>query len=1080
MAHDASWYPQIRYYLAHVLAFERVVEKKTLTTYIISTTYIMRGIDSSARRCYLIFDQEAPMRYPSRSSHYPSSILIFLLCLNLVPTHQAEAQQRQGHRITSNRITVSSPAHWERWTRPIHAVDILPSGSVQPHFSRSRYNILEDLETYARPLPELRRKKNQTAISNIDSTETLDIFGNVILDRKDNPIYSYLTRIGISRVGSNPAAATHILDGDPNTFWEPDPNDPIDNWWIEVDLGRSVAVDELVFNFVEEEVGDPFRQFRLLTAPFQKLIDQEVDEVPFHVEGGTKGSNENQRRFSFQLEQYKADPNWVGQTVQVIRVVVTASEFGRGRLISEEEWSALDPEDRGDIVYFIRNQQGFEEPVEKSVYDDLPPERQGSIEHYIRERPRLADVEVWGYGDNLGPGIINGGGMAGFYGKNDSFSPGPSFDGDGGTNFIHLVWSPVVDRGILFVDMGATFWLDAFRVSSSLPRLLIDGYIIRGSDGARDSSGRLKWRRVSDPVREHNMVDRFEHLMDLYSDPPKVRFMEIKIVSDDPNRRGGYTAGPNVSEYQLFSNGYPAEVELVSDLIELPGARNFGGITWEEETPPGTAVDVRTRTGDLLAKEIRYFDKSGNEITADAWAGLIGSYKGPADTTFIPTQGWSSWSRPYPNPGDQVTSPGLRDYMQIQVKMTTTDRDAAASIRSIGIEMVTPVAERIWAELWPIDIPTPGIVDTFEVFIQSNFIESPFGSRSSGFDEVLLTIPASQSMELLDVGLYTDLQTSQEEQVFLPAGEGIFVDASGEQIRLLSPPAGTDSIWVQLPNTLNIISDLPKIYNRITVEGEQVPVTRDGFPLSGASYGLLDEREKGDILYFDTLGNPIGQAAHLALEEEERGPMRFFRRLTGDGAQFPFDDMGDSLDAAAYNRLSSSVKGRVTGQGPLVRLRYQAPVFLNGTTLRAAVRNSSDGINAPWQDIEPGDATALVESNSLSINVPLNAAPLDKFAIDPNPFTPNGDGINDETAIRFSVFKIITSRQAEVRIFTLDGRVVWESEQQLDSGNALIRWSGEDGNGNKVPPGLYLCQLRLKVDDQNSEATQTRLLSVVY
>ena len=222
------------------------------------------------------------------------------------------------------------------------------------------------------------------------------------------------------------------------------------------------------------------------------------------------------------------------------------------------------------------------------------------------------------------------------------------------------------------------------------------------------------------------------------------------------------------------------------------------------------------------------------------------------------------------------------------------------------------------------------------------------------------------------------------------------------------------------------------------------------------------------------------QAAHLALEEEERGPMRFFRRLTGDGAQFPFDDMGDSLDAAAYNRLSSSVKGRVTGQGPLVRLRYQAPVFLNGTTLRAAVRNSSDGINAPWQDIEPGDATALVESNSLSINVPLNAAPLDKFAIDPNPFTPNGDGINDETAIRFSVFKIITSRQAEVRIFTLDGRVVWESEQQLDSGNALIRWSGEDGNGNKVPPGLYLCQLRLKVDDQNSEATQTRLLSVVY
>ena len=1019
------------------------------------------------------------MRRPSYSSHCPALILIFLLGLNLVPPQPTEAQKR-GYRIAGNQIIVNSPAHWERWSMPTHAVNILPSGGVHPHFSRSRFNVLEDLETYTRRLPELRRKKGQTAISNIDSTETLDIFGNVILDRKKNPLYTHLSRMGISRVGSNPRAAANILDGDPNTFWEPDFNDPIEDWWVEVDLGRSLPVDELVLNFVDESLGDPFRQFRILSAPFQKIINQEVNEIPFRREGGTKGSNEDQRVFSFHLDQFQADPNWIGETVQVIRIVVTDSKFGRGKLISEEEWSALDRADRGDVVHFIKNQQGFEEPVEKSVYDDLSPERQGRIEHYIRERPRLADIQVWGFGDNLGPGLVEGGGAAAFHGANDSFSPAPAFDGDGGSNFIHLVWSPTVDRGVLFVDMGATFWLDTFRMSSSLPRLLIDGYILRGSDGSRDSSGRIKWRRISDPAREHNMTDRFEHMMDVYQPPPKVRFLEVIIVSDDPRRRGGYTAGPNVSEYQLFSNGYPAAVELVSDLIELPGTRNFGGITWESETPPGTTLEVRTRTGDMLAKETRYFDKGGTEITADAWKNLIGSFKGPADTTFIPTRGWSSWSRAYQNPGDPVTSPGLRKFMQIQVKLLTTDRNVAASIQSIGVELATPVAELIYAEVWPIDVFTPGIVDTFEVFIQPNFIESPSRARSTGFDEILLTKPASQSMELLEVGLDTDPQTEGEDQVFLPTEDGSFVAGNGELLQFLGPPTGSDSIWVQLPTPLHSLADLPKIYNKITIEGDQVPVTGDGLLLSGDSYGLLDDEEKGDILYFDTEGNSIDQAAYLALAEEERGDMRYLRLLNGDGAQFPFDEVGDSLDVAAYNRLSSREKGNIVGRGPLVRLRYRAPVFLNGTTLRLAVRNTSSGSDAPWQSVAAGDATSLVGSNSLSINVPLESKPIDKFSLYPNPFTPNGDGINDEIVIRFSIFKITTSRQVKVKIFTLDGRSVWETTQMLDSGHVSIRWSGEDRNGQKVAPGLYLCQLALDVDNQGGGSTQTRLLSVAY
>ena len=296
----------------------------------------------------------------------------------------------------------------------------------------------------------------------------------------------------------------------------------------------------------------------------------------------------------------------------------------------------------------------------------------------------------------------------------------------------------------------------------------------------------------------------------------------------------------------------------------------------------------------------------------------------------------------------------------------------------------------------------------------------------------------------------------------------------------MGPTTGSDSIWVQLPTLLHSLADLPKIYNKITTEGDQVPVTGDGLLLSGDTYGLLDDEEKGDILYFDAGGNSIDQASYLALDEEERGDVRFFRLLNGAGAQFPFDEVGDSLDVTAYNRLSSREKGNVTGRGPLVRMRYRAPVFLNGTTLRLAVRNTSSGSDAPWQSIAAGDATSLVESNSLTINVPLENKPIDEFSLAPNPFTPNGDGINDEIVIRFSIFKITTSRQVKVKIFTLDGRSVWETTQILDSGHVSIRWSGEDRNGQKVAPGLYLCQLQLDVDNQADGSTQTRLLSVAY
>jgi len=1010
----------------------------------------------------------------------------------LAQGRDALAQRSKGHRVSSNSIVIESAEHWRGWQLPVHAVDVIPTGGVRPHLSRQRYNILDDQDIFTRTLTDFRRKKGQRAVLNIDSTFTLDVRGNIITDNKDNPLFTHFARPGISRVGSNPQAANNILDGDPTTYWEPDRNDPHDDWWIEVDLGRVVAVDELLLHFVRAELGDPFLRFRVLVAPDQEAILEEVDEVDLSSIGGTQAPNRDQRDFSFELEQPLSSPSWRGRLVQTIRIVVTDTRAGRGTQIDEEQWLALDPSDRGDIVYFIKDQQGYEErldqdrlevPVE-TFYDNLSPARQGPKEFYIRERPRLADIEAWGFGDNISPGIAKGGG--GLFLTGGNFAPGPGFDGDYNTNFLHLVWSPLIERGVLTVDMGASFFLDAIAVSTGGRRRFLDGYIMRGSDGSRDSSGRLKWSRISPRDREDNSIDRYEHLLDSY-EGTKLRFLEMTVTSVNPGRRGGYNTGADIGEYQIFSQGYPAEMVLTSDLVEVPAARNFGRINWQSEVPLGTDLEIRTRSGELLGKTIRYFDKSGVELTFDAWDGLLNSYKGPADTSFVPTSGWSPWSRAYQQSGDRVTSPGLRKFVQIQVKLKTTDRNAAATINSIEIELLNPVAANIVAELWPAEVETPGARETFEVFIQPQFIESPASSRSDGFDEILFAMPPSQNLQLIEVGLADG--TIGSERVFLPSTDpALFTDGEGNQLQLLD--TSSDSLWVRLSESLNALADAPRIYNRLTLEGEQVPVTEEGLELTDAAFGLLEVEEQGDIIYFRRDVNAEDEitlsatdfATYSALEEGRQGPVRYFRILRGDGAQFPFAATGDSLAAIDYNRLPTTSRGTVVAPGSLLRLRFEAPVFVNGTTLEMAVRNTGGGANmaAPWQNIEAGDATAQISSNVLSINLPLDAKMVDEFDIFPNPFTPNGDGINDETEIRFSVFKLTAPRQARVQLYTLAGRRVWEHIQILASGRAIVPWDGVDHNGRKVPPGLYICQVDLDVDRESSSATRAHLLSIAY
>ena len=108
-------------------------------------------------------------------------------------------------------------------------------------------------------------------------------------------------------------------------------------------------------------------------------------------------------------------------------------------------------------------------------------------------------------------------------------------------------------------------------------------------------------------------------------------------------------------------------------------------------------------------------------------------------------------------------------------------------------------------------------------------------------------------------------------------------------------------------------------------------------------------------------------------------------------------------------------------------------------------------------------------------------AALSEVEISPNPFTPNGDGINDAARIGLSVFKITAGRELGVSIHSLDGRRVWEAKQVVSGGAHAIQWLGVDNAGQAVPPGMYICRIELDVDSrEQEEAAVARLISVAY
>ena len=107
--------------------------------------------------------------------------------------------------------------------------------------------------------------------------------------------------------------------------------------------------------------------------------------------------------------------------------------------------------------------------------------------------------------------------------------------------------------------------------------------------------------------------------------------------------------------------------------------------------------------------------------------------------------------------------------------------------------------------------------------------------------------------------------------------------------------------------------------------------------------------------------------------------------------------------------------------------------------------------------------------------------------VDPNPFTPNGDGKNDETVIDFAIANVEKTKTLRLDIFDLLGkkiRTISELRTGINpfygdprKGGKGILWDGKNDEGKIVPPGVYLLQISIDTDNGGEFLTKTVVVS---
>ena len=229
----------------------------------------------------------------------------------------------------------------------------------------------------------------------------------------------------------------------------------------------------------------------------------------------------------------------------------------------------------------------------------------------------------------------------------------------------------------------------------------------------------------------------------------------------------------------------------------------------------------------------------------------------------------------------------------------------------------------------------------------------------------------------------------------------------------------------------------------------------------------------GEVSEFTFFMRPLIDAASQGVDRLQlvaSVPIEFTRLTVGER----FVDGGVELRADGFVvKLPEKLQS-----DELVQVSFRSTIFQNQTRFDLFLGNSTFGEQIR-QRVDAGHASDTVDSETISVALPITSELLSNLTLSSQVLTPNGDGIGDRLEIEFDLLKVMTPRPVEAAVYDLAGRRVRTLVLAgATAGHHLLSWDGRDAGNVLVLPGSYL--LWVRVEGDSGTQVFDRLLAVAY
>ena len=1063
-------------------------------------------------------------------------------------------QNSDAYRLRGNAILVDRASLWGNWIYqndlvtnlnvPVREADIFQVGTdgLRPAFFRRNINVGPTARDFT--YPDLVRAVGALTV-------------------------------GGATAKSNDALANNILDDDLSTFWEPDTpvsfasrlTDPGDfhldglsNWELEIDLGRLVFADSLTIifpsaQFEAEFLGQPVKAFALFASmgerfPFplgNNLQFTLVAEASTGIVGtdgvqtvavpGTEGRYV-QMTFPFSPLDY-ADwnydglPDISGAFIQYIRIKATGSDLWRDSFLGDGEearlaYEALSEEQRGALVYQRQTAGGLLVEIQDDInqtarekYQTLPEEKRGPILYYVKEVPRIAEVQIWARGDNYSLQPEKRGGASFEHGKLGA--PDLATDGLYDSQWTANTWSPVYEKGTAWYDLGAVFWVDNISVVNKRinqsnkgaflgPDILVsDGTLLKPlnmkdrKDFTQLEEG-LKWDNI---ISEEHIDNRTPPVVRIFQEDfalRKIRFLQVRDLDITGSASGRYGALATIAEIQLYGEGYPVSVWAYSPPISLTDSRgNFirktlPRIAWEGDVlirdidpltgqaieriepldlHPDVRLQVQTRTSDQTDTNFTYYQvisvagkEEREEVTKEAY-----------DEIALAWLGWEIWQTLPSNKRHASRKDDDGDGVNDEDPIDLIDNDGDGLIDEDGKKLRRAPRTSFAKDG---ELAFVGWSPWSESYLPTN-----------GVNEATITSPNPRKFVQVRVNISSEdpFKTARIRELRIELAPPLALELAGE-LALVSDEGATKGLTnldvlpadYTPPRDINPLTPQQFSYfiraaapdpTDATVRGgfnEVLVVTPRAARLTGVRLGQVEVTETASLLDPDQMRtSAVTTRFDRAFAEGDDGILRaedgsvLERIATGEDSlwvRFPFS-LNTDLPTEAH---------------ALIEVQFESQSFREGIEFTAFVR-ASDSDEGVFQRVDTAakDATELVDSSTTRVSLMALLGSLIQDVVLTPVFTPNGDGINDELLVHFALLKVLEERPLGVAFYDLSGRLVGRGQSATGSGKVgdqTFTWDGRNLDGQVVSPGIYLCQIEVEADDKDNQLV--RLVHVAY